>query len=389
MPLFRSIWLLLALLFAGQLVHAQDVSADDFRGFWIVRESAGDTCVINIKAGGRLSCFWTGTRTNDIIHGSWEVDGDRLVAKWDSGVTDVFEVWGASSLVRKSYQSSDISGEPFEEARATRLDPRQVGSLASGSANSSDEASDEESGDKPLVGEAEEPEPQAPKETPPPAPLQSNYVGYWVIPQSGGGFMGFGGGSDKFYLFLSRSGEAKVSLRSWDESPGAVGRWHEKNGSAYIEWSGGTKDLLQPGTQSNFEFLTYSRKQGWSDKPKQARKAERSSASEAGRLFNAGDVQFLSVDDIRGSWKTVGEDADEQSIQIDGWGRAVRTGADQKKLQGEWRLYSDYLVINWEDGSKDLLRPGARGFVREVFAPGVPLSSPPSSQQLLVRANGS
>lgn len=381
----------MALSVSAPLLNAQDVSAEDYRGFWLIRESAGDSCVINIKAGGGISAFWTGTKTNDIIKGKWTIEDNNLVARWESGLVEVFEFGGPSSLVRKSFQAGQpLTAQPIDEARATRLDPRQVGSLAAGGGAAPSGPAPASTGtesESPVIGE--EATPAAPAQPARPAPLQSNYVGYWEIPQSSGGFMGFGGGSDHFYIFLSRSGEARTALRSWDESPGSTGRWHEENGHAYIEWSGGTKDILRQTSGGKLELATFNRKQGWSDKPRQTREAARSSTADAGRLFNAGEVQFLSVNDIRGRWEPVMENTSLKSIEIDGWGKARRTSPGAADMKGQWRLFSDYLVINWEDGSKDLLRPSARGFVREVYAPGVPLSSAPTNQEILIRTSDS
>lgn len=334
-----------------------------FYGFWQIQEPAGDTCVLIIKRGGRLSCFWAGSSARNIEKGTWQRTGEILTAKWEAGHTEVFKMMGENAIERSTFQpGQSILGDPAYTIRGVRIDSRIPGSLTTKS-----------DGPPPVREQVED------SSTRPEIPVNNPFTGYWLVDQSTGIF-GIGGGEPNFYLHLSRDGDAAVALRDWEGDEGVQGLWRIDGDRAVITWPNNRRDVLIPNAEGGYTLGTYKPKDKLTNKPRQLSKARKVTFSDADQYFEAGEFDRMTVLDIRGTWVPQESTGTREYISIEGWGNAYRypakaggSGTDP----GKWRLASDHVVITWIDGSKDLLRIAFPHFVQDSFAAGEPITGTP------------
>jgi hypothetical protein len=325
-----------------------------FYGFWEFQEPAGDKSVIIIKRGGRLSCFWAGTRNQSIQKGTWDRTESQLTARWDTGHVDVFRKLGDNAIERSSYDPGmSLIGEPVLVIRGVRVDSRIPGSLTV-----------QNEGGKERV------EQPADAREAPVTPVRHAYIGFWRVEQSTGLF-GLRGAEPQFYLRLARGGEASVALRNWEGDQAVRGRWILEGGRVVITWPNNRRDLLFPNARDDGYLLASFRpKDKLTDNPRSSVKAEKIPATEAERYFDAGNVKRLTVDDIRGTWRPVEGTGKREYISIEGWGNAYRypsAGGGAGTDPGKWRLLNDRVVITWVDGSRDVIRSAFPEPVQESY----------------------
>jgi hypothetical protein len=357
--------------------EAQPVENKDpgpFYGFWEFQEPAGDKCVVIIKRGGRLSCFWAGTSSRAIQKGTWTRNDEELTARWETGHTDVFKKLGDNAVERWSYQpDASILGEPFLTIRGVRVDSRIPGSLTI-------------KGEEDRIRDEDIPDPQQA----PAVPMRNAFIGFWKIEQSTGIF-GIGGGEPNFYLKLARSGEASVALRDWEGDQAVRGKWTTDGDRVIVTWPNNRRDVLFENSAGGYTLGTYKPKDKLTDKPRDRVKAEKVVATEAERYFDAGNFSRLTVVDIRGTWTPLEETGKREYISIEGWGNAYRyppsatsTGTDP----GKWRLLNDRVVITWVDNSKDVIRMDFPDMVQESYGTDEPVTGTPSRTIKVTRAPG-
>ncbi|MCC5839048.1 MAG: hypothetical protein JJT96_02905 [Opitutales bacterium] len=350
-------------------------TSDPFIGFWEIEEAAGDTAVIIVKRGGRLSKFWSGSGSSELIQGRFTMEGSVLMAEWDSGLRERYTLVGETSINR---ETTGPRGEVRVD-RGFRVDPRIPGSLTTGSRDVPRER--ERDADRLVMPTAES--------VPADVALRSLYAGYWQIEQ-GTGFLGMGGGqTPHFYLHLLRGGNARVALRNWDAPNDQTGEWVIDSDRVLITWADGRKDILRQRSDEQFEMVVFERARHFPDRPGGRRIANRVTAAEGMRYFDAAEFRMLNVSDIRGRWVPLADADSPEFLQIDQWGQATRNrrGNDPAADTGQWRLLRDRVVINWGDGSREVLRSATRSFVIETFAPGTSLSGNPDSAREVRRAS--
>jgi hypothetical protein len=345
-----------------------------FYGFWEFQEPAGDKCIVIIKRGGRLSCFWSGSSSRAIQKGTWERNDMVLTARWETGHTDVFSKLGDNAIERSSFEPGmSLLENPSLVIRGVRVDSRIPGSLT-------------------TKGEGERVEPEnAPDPQDAPAiPVRNAFTGFWKVDQSTGLF-GIGGGEPNFYLYLSRGGEARVALRDWEGDQEVRGDWRIDDERVIVTWPNNRRDVLQPDSEGGYVLGTYKRKDKLTDKPRNRVSAEKVSAADAERYFDAGNFSRLTVTDIRGTWTPRESTGKREYISIEGWGNAFRyppvsvtTGSDP----GKWRIQNDRVVITWVDGSKDVIRIAAPDLVQESYAKDEPVTGTPYRTIPVVRSAG-
>lgn len=359
-----SLILITAQLAADEAPAVDTRDPGPFYGFWEFQEPAGDKCVVIIKRGGRLSCFWAGTSSRAIQKGTWTRDGEELTAHWETGHTDVFSKLGDNAVERRSYQpDASLLGEPFLTIRGVRVDSRIPGSLTV-------------KGDETRVREEDVPDPQQA----PAIPMRNAFIGFWKVQQSTGLF-GFGGGEPHFFLRLARSGEASVALRDWEGDQAVRGNWTTDGDRVIVTWPNNRRDVLSENKSGGYTLGSYKPKDKLTDKPRNPAKAEKVIAGEAERYFEAGNFRRLTVVDIRGTWIPTESTGKREYISIEGWGNAYRyppaassTGTDP----GKWRLLNDRVVITWVDNSKDVIRMDFPDMVQESYATDEPVTGTPS-----------
>lgn len=369
-PLFLGVAVIFGCLASSASLSAR--AADPFIGFWEIEEAAGDTAVIIVKRGGRLSKFWSGSGSSELIQGRFTMEGNVLKAQWDSGLQERYTIVGETSINR---ETTGPRGEVRVD-RGFRVDPRIPGSLTTGSREA------------PRERDAERIMPAA-ESVPADVALRSLYAGYWQVEQ-GTGFLGMGGGqTPHFYLHLLRGGNARVALRNWDAPNDQTGEWTIDGDRVLITWADGRKDILRQRSDEQFEVVVFERARHFPDRPGSRRTANRVTAAEGMRYFDAAEFRMLNISDIRGRWVPLAETSSADFIQIEQWGQATRNqrGGDPAADSGQWRLLRDRVVINWGDGSREVLRPATRSFVVETFAPGTSLSGNPDSAREVRRVS--
>ncbi|MGC9450361.1 MAG: hypothetical protein ACP5I4_02850 [Oceanipulchritudo sp.] len=370
---------LLACWLAGSLspASASEVTVErtdpgPFYGFWEFQEPAGDTCVVIIKRGGRISRFWAGTASRAIQKGSWERTETGLTARWEGDTVDVFRMLGDNAIERNSFgRDSSLPGEPDLTIRGVRVDSRIPGSLTV-----------QQEGDRPAAEDT--PVPRAA----PAIPVNNAYVGYWKIRQSKGLF-GMGRNEPHFFLQLSRSGEAACALRDWEGNKGLRGKWVIDGDRAIITWPNKRRDVLYPNTGVGYTLATYRPKDELDDKPQHRAVAVKVPAPEGQQYFVAGEFKRLTVLDIRGTWVPAESGEKREYISIEGWGNAYRypaTDGGGGTDPGKWRLLDDRLVITWVDGSKDVIRVAYPTFIQESYSPEEPLTGKPDRSIEVIRS---
>lgn len=351
----------------------ETVDPGPFYGFWEFQEPAGDSSIVIIKRGGRLSCFWSGTRSQTIQKGTWKRTETHLTARWETGHVDVFEKLGDNAIERNSYEPGmSLLQEPVLTLRGVRVDSRIPGSLT---VKSDGEATTDEA-DIPAPRDA------------PAIPMRNAFIGYWKMDQSTGIF-GIGGAEPHFYLRLARSGDASVALRDWEGDQAVVGKWKIDGDRVIVSWPNNRRDVIRPTTGGGYVLETYRPKDDLDDKPRDRVEADKIPASEAGRYFEAGDFKRLTVVDIRGTWTPAEPTGKREYISIEGWGNAYRYPAADGgggTDPGKWRLLNDRVVITWVDGSKDVIRIAFPEFVQESYGPGQEVTGQPGRTIEVVRS---
>lgn len=369
--------LLVIICTAGLLTAQQDPKSEKmdpgpFYGFWEFQEPAGDKCILIIKRGGRLSCFWAGSATRAIEKGKWERTGETLTANWEAGHVDVYTMKGDNGLERATYNKGvSLLGEPSLTIRGVRIDSRIPGNLTI-----------KPEGD-PIV--REEP---VEEEARPAIPVNSQFIGYWKVDQSTGLF-GIGGGEPNFYLKLTRNGDASVSLRKWEGDQGVRGKWRIDGNRAIVTWPNNRRDVLTKNDRGDHVLGNYKPKDKLTRKPRDPAKAEKVDAAEAERFFDAGGFARLTVVDIRGKWLPKDKPDRSEYISIEGWGNAYRFPARDGgggSDPGKWRLDNDKVLITWVDGSKSIIRIGFPTFIQDTLSTGQDFSDTPAQSIQVVRA---
>jgi len=372
MPLnirFLTLFFLLPALLASSLhgqaesVSPETLDPGPFYGYWEFKEPAGDTCIVIIKRGGRLSCFWSGTRSDTIDKGDWERQDGRLTARWETGHIEVFEKLGENAIERSSFNPGmSLDGPPALRVRGVRVDPRVPGSLTT-----------DREGERTVPEEAPDPR------SAPAIPVRNAYIGYWKVEQSSG-LLGFGGGEPHFFLSLTRNGDASVALREWEGDQAVRGQWTIEDDRVIVTWPNNRRDVLMPEGDEGYTLGTYRPRDKLSREPRQTASALKVPAAEAERFFEAGNLKRLTVVDIRGTWIPANGSGKREYISIEGWGNAFRypsaTGGSGND-PGKWRLLNDRVIITWVDSSKDVLRIAAPNMVQESYRPGEPVTGSP------------
>ena len=363
LPIAGTLAIALTSLSAQDETSGETMDPGPFYGFWQFQEPAGDSCVVIVKRGGRLSCFWAGTAARAIEKGTWIRNGDTLTAAWEAGHTDVYRMLGDNAIERSTFpEGQSLLGDPSLTIRGIRIDSRIPGSLTI-------------RGDgPPPVREAIDVE-----STRPEIPVNSPLVGFWKIDQSTG-LLGIGGAEPYFYLQLQRNGDARVALRDWEGDQGVRGLWSIEEDRAIVTWPNNRRDVLIRNKDGSFSLGYYRPKDNLTRAPRAISSAEKVNASEAGQFFDAGEFSRLTVVDIRGTWMPQQPQGQLEYISIEGWGNAYRFPARQVSGgtdPGKWRLDNDRVRITWIDGSKDVIRLSFPDFIQDSFSADEEFSGTP------------
>ncbi len=340
--------------------------AELFKGYWTVKEEAGDTCFIVVKPKGKASCFWSARGADRILKGGWWLAGDRLVLHWENGYRDVLEKNG-KVMMRLTYPpGTSIHNPPAHKIHAKRMDEQMAGIYAvdTPAEHAENRREDMANGKK--------------------QPLRGEFIGFWKIARP-----------DKpFYLKIGRGGQALAALRG-ERAPrnAREGQWARQGKDVIITWPGGNKDVLRKNAKG-YTLLAYDKIER--NAPPGARRellremeAIKTPGGEARSLFGSGNIRFFTPGHFLGLWVASKEDGSYFFIKFERYGEAVRIEKNEdmeiRETFGRWKILHEGAAVTWKDGAGYLVRLTDAGFVLSIFPPGVPATGVPVRQTILRR----
>ncbi len=347
------------LLISVEFLQAEDYRGDftadprDFQGYWKIEEPAGDTCYLIIKAGGQASCFWAGNAMDEILKGKWTIRDGRLVITWDSGYRYALEKKGSRTVFRHTYPPGvDLGDQAESTVVGTQYDKRYVGYLAVEDANQNEEREDAFAFESASTTERKAPKEVDSKTSP---FTRSQFLGYWYVESKQSALWGLFGAANSYYINVSRDGRVHSILNQ--KNAGLYGYWVQEGDALKVFWDDGKKQLIRK-TGTDFEILTYSEKDDFTDSPDGRQKLVKMDPMDAKAVFQDMAMKFISVEDIVGYW--LGESAEIETsptIEIQRWGHAryFPYGINSKALDAEWQMHSDEVIVKVENGKRFLL----------------------------------
>ncbi len=338
----------------GQTPPASDTALQpkDLIGYWAVQEPGGDIFYIIMKSGSDVSGFWSGSATNRMEKGSWEIHANKALITWNDGYRDVLARSEDGFIKYELAPDQSLETEPETVLTAVRIDRRGVGQYRvqnTGAPPAAPAASKEES-DRPL--------------------MRNEFIGYWEIS---------GKRIDTFYLRLRRDGKAQSAYREHRQAPKSIeGEWILEGDEARITWDDKHYDMIS-NTGANYKLRVFS------SRSKFDAKAAKIEPAQGQVLFSAGYTSLANIDRFEGIWE-VSSQEENYFIEIKNWGQSTRywLGENENFRQesGKWKLLSIGLMIVWKDGSKDVMRLTKKGMQKDSFPKGASIAGVPLHQSL-------
>ena len=323
----------------------------DLIGYWAVQEPSGDIFYIILKSGSECSCFWSGSATNRMEKGSWEIDANKVLITWNNGYRDVLARLEDGFIKYDLAPDQTLDTEPETVLTAVRIDRRDVGQWrvqSTGTRAPAAPAAPKAESDRPL--------------------MRNEFIGFWEIS---------GKRIDTFYLHLRRDGKAQSAYREHRQAPKSIeGEWVLEGDEARITWDDKHHDMIS-NTGANYKL------RGFSSRSKFDAKAVKIEAAQGQVLFSAGYTSLANIDRFEGIWEVSSQEGN-YFIEIKNWGQSTRywLGENENLRQesGKWKLLSIGLMIVWKDGSKDVLRWTDKGLRKDSFPKGASIAGVPLHQ---------
>lgn len=316
----------------------------DFSGWWIVNEPEGDTFYLIVKKMGRASSFYSGPASNVIDKGTWILQDNRLILRWENGFRDVI-IKKERRYFRHSYfPDTSLDAEPDKIARAHRLSKKRVGSLTVS--------------DKDKRATTTEPKNADSHSS------RSEFVGFWETRRGRNNFI---------FYFLERGGRISRSESSRKGANISEGKWRQYGSEVKIEWETKPPEMIHKNSE---EFL-FTGTAG-SNRTFTAPIVRIDPARGRG-YFNLSLGPTATSDAFVGFWR-IPDDNDPYFVHVDLWSHATRTRFDGKtsilKLKGRWTMLNDGVHIVWQNGSQATLRgtPDGGSFGFASFPEGASIS---------------
>ena len=324
----------------------------DMIGYWAVQESGGDILYIILKSGSEVSSFWSGSSTNRMEKGSWEIDANKVLITWNDGYRDVLARSEDGFIKYELAPDQSLDTEPETVLTAVRIQRRDVGQWRvqnTGARAPAVPSTTEEESDRPI--------------------MRNEFVGFWEIS---------GKRINTFYLHLKRDGKAQSAYREHRQAPKSIeGEWVLENNEARITWDDDHHDMIS-NTGENYKL------RGFSSRSKFDAKAVKIEPAQGQVLFSAGYTSLANIDSFEGIWEVYSQD-DNYFIEIKNWGQSARYWLGENRNireveSGRWKLLSMGLMIVWKDGSKDVLRLTQKGMQKDSFSKDASIAGEPLNQ---------
>ncbi len=320
-------------------------------GYWAVPEPGGDIFYIILKSGSQVTGFWSGSATNRMEKGSWEIAANKVLITWNDGYRDVLSRSENGFIKYNLAPDQTLDTEPDTVLTAFRINRRDVGQWRVQSADARAPAA-------PAALTAESDRPL----------MRNEFVGFWEIS---------GKRIDTFYLRLRRDGKAKSAYRDHRQAPKSIeGEWVLEGNEARITWDDTHHDMI-----SNTE-MGY-RLRGFSSRSKLEAKAVKIETAHGQVLFSAGYTSLANIDRFEGIWEVSSKEGN-YFIEIKNWSQSTRYWLEEnegfRQESGKWKLLSIGLMIVWEDGSKDVMRLTKKGMQKDSYPEGSSIAGVPLHQ---------
>jgi hypothetical protein len=356
---FFSFWALLLLtveqpssLNAAESDAALRAQVVSWLGTWEFSEPRSGPQFLILRAGGNASMFSGHANTSAVMQGRWRFDGVRLEVNWPERGIHVLERRDGDFLM--SYIEPETEGFQFTVA-ATRMPTDYLGSWAVDPVSRRDQTQRENE--------------------------DSGFFGNWLIQPNG---------DEPYFILIRNDRSAATSLTSKNAaSSGKLGTWARQGTELHITWEDASYTVFQVAGDAfsvvhfpTGESLDKERSDGIP-----ARRIRRD-AVDADWLerFNAErdemgwgirfETQRAAQRFYRGNWLVDRSDFGVERISL---GRMGGIRSTRRPIaRGEWRLSTQDLFLNWEDGFRQVITPIGSNFVLFEYAAGRPVDAVPS-----------
>jgi len=337
---FPSLFLILAFVLLLKVnLFAQE--KNDYRGAWLLETSEGEELVLIVKRNQLASFFRLNNADNTVYQGTWVADDESIVLSWEDGSTHRIE--------RNALNYSVTHTAPSEElvyTRAVRKLPDDIlGQWAREPSSREDAISDRDKA-KGFFGTWK---------------VESKQAVYYVVVES-----------DRF------------ATSNWNQSE-LYGSWAKQGSELHIAWDNGhygilrqnertfTYQVVESGTaidgSTSGELIANRISPDSSPEELQVLHADR-------ELAQIGKDRNEVASFYRGSWIIQRSNDNFERIDIGRFG-GLKTSADST-LYGNWSLSGRDIFMNWDDGTRKILRSIGSGFLLYEYKPGRPTDGVPT-----------
>jgi hypothetical protein len=330
-------------------LRAQVVS---WLGTWEFNEPRSGPQFLILRAGGNASMFSGHANTSSVVQGRWRFDGVRLEVSWAERGRHVLERQDGDFLM--SYIEPGTEGFQFT-VPAARMPTDHLGSWAVDPVSRRDQTQRDNE--------------------------DAGFFGNWLIQPDG---------DEPYYILIRNDRSAASSLTSgFVSSSGKLGTWARQGTELHITWEDASYTVFQVSGDlfSVFHFVAGESLDEERSGHIPARRIRRD-AVDADWLesFNAErdaagwgirfETQRAAQRFYRGNWLVDRSDFGIERISLGRMGGIRSTR--RPTARGEWRLATQDLFLNWEDGFRQVITPIGSNFVLFEYAAGRPVDAVPS-----------
>ncbi len=330
-------------------LRAQVVS---WLGTWEFNEPRSGPQFLILRAGGSASMFSGHAITSSVMQGRWLFDGVRLEVRWPERGMHVLERRDGDFLM--SYIEPEAEGFQFT-VPAVRIPTDHLGSWAVDPISRRDQTQRDNE--------------------------DAGFFGNWLIQPNG---------EDPYFILIRNDRSAATSRTSGNvDSSGRLGAWARQGTELHITWEDASYTVFQVAGDT-FSVIHFTAGESL-DKDRldgmPARRIRRD-AVDADWLENFNserdavgwgirfENQRAAQRFYRGNWLVYRSDFGVERVSLGRMGGIRSTR--RPTARGEWRLSTQDLFLNWEDGFRQVISPIGSNFVLFEYAAGRPVDAVPS-----------